>query len=351
VSTEPDIAASAYYEMCRYFKSLDKDAEYEATIQDFSERFSGTLPYKRLKWENEWAAFLSLPSDMQSRVLRSMFPSTVFTKISGLYGRLGGINTGIKKYPMSFYVDRVLRSYFNEKSLYATKRSVVYLQGVYRAGFREEAKGEAAFEAWRYPNSTEYVYVQAKFLSQEGRHFEAIQLIRRQLGEVRVAHGDVGHDMVKLLYPRPYWGEVTRYASAYRVDPYLILAMMRAGTYFDPKYRVNSGRMGVMQLMPKTAWDVMVRQGKRWQSEDILFRPSVSIDLGTFYMAWLLGQFDGRIHEALAAYHQDPLMVKTWSKQFGSGDFTTYLENVPFLPARDYIRRVMDDYLIYKMIY
>ncbi|MSR89232.1 MAG: lytic transglycosylase domain-containing protein, partial [Candidatus Margulisbacteria bacterium] len=97
--------------------------------------------------------------------------------------------------------------------------------------------------------------------------------------------------------------------------------------------------------------DVSFRLGVAKTPPELLLRPQVSILYGSFYLAWLMQEFHGRVHEVLAAYHTDPIMAKEWSKQFGNASFDPYVDKVPYLETQAYIRRVMDDYLIYKMIY
>ena len=55
------------------------------------------------------------------------------------------------------------------------------------------------------------------------------------------------------LYPRAYWQTVEMLATEKGLDPYLILALMRQESLFDPEAVSSAGALGLMQLLPTTA--------------------------------------------------------------------------------------------------
>jgi len=50
-----------------------------------------------------------------------------------------------------------------------------------------------------------------------------------------------------------YWGFIVKYADRYKIDPFLLMAIVREESSFDPKALSRSGARGLMQLMPYTA--------------------------------------------------------------------------------------------------
>lgn len=358
-SRDGTYAPLASYELCRYYLQSDKLPEYEAALSRFSRDYGHSSSYKKLVWENEWQTLLSLPPEHAFSAFNHIFRSPISSEISTFYRVKGGASAAgimgaVHRYPMSFYAYEMVSHYFSKgRSLTGASRPTVqYLESFYKAGFGQLARDEASYYLWRQkPLSLDHLYVLASFDVREGKYAEGIRRMRTTFGEEVLQHGAVPKPFIKLLYPRPYWPEISQAAKRFGVDPYLVLAMMRSGSNFDPSYRSEKGLMGLMQLSSQTGRDVSYRLGVAKTPPELLLRPQVSILYGSFYISWLMQEFHGRVHEVLAAYHTDPILAKSWSKQFGSASFDPFVDKVPYLETQAYIRRVMDDYLIYKMIY
>lgn len=94
---------------------------------------------------------------------------------------------------------------------------------------------------------------------------------------------------------------VRHWAGRYRLDPHMVLGVIKAESAFDPNAVSKAGARGLMQLMPGTAADMRVSD---------VFDPEQNIAGGTQYLAKLLELFDNRIELALAAYNAGPSAVQ-----------------------------------------
>lgn len=94
---------------------------------------------------------------------------------------------------------------------------------------------------------------------------------------------------------------VSHWANRYRLDPNMVLGVIKAESNFDPYAVSKAGARGLMQLMPGTAADMRVSD---------VFDPEQNIAGGTQYLAKLLELFDNRIELALAAYNAGPTAVQ-----------------------------------------
>lgn len=89
-------------------------------------------------------------------------------------------------------------------------------------------------------------------------------------------------------------------AAKYRVDPNLIAAMAFRESRFDANAVSSRGAQGIMQLMPRTAAAMGVRNP---------LDPRDNVFGATRYLATLLDRFHGNVDMTLAAYNAGPELV------------------------------------------
>lgn len=155
----------------------------------------------------------------------------------------------------------------------------------------------------------------------------------------------------KVMYPIEYEDEVRVSSQAFGVDPYLIMAIIRVESSFDPEVSSHKGAYGLMQLMPDTAkW--MVDAGHfEPQFLERLEEPAVNIHMGSWYIGQLLRQFEGNPVAAIAAYNAGPGRVETWLREKEwDGEFRN-IEEIPYGETRHYIQRVLYYYDKYKEVH
>jgi soluble lytic murein transglycosylase-like protein len=87
---------------------------------------------------------------------------------------------------------------------------------------------------------------------------------------------------------------VVQSAREFRLDPRLVIAVMRMESNFDPLARSPKNAQGLMQLIPETAQRFNVRDA---------FDPTDNLRGGMAYLRWLLAYYRGDVPLALAAYN------------------------------------------------
>ena len=123
--------------------------------------------------------------------------------------------------------------------------------------------------------------------------------------------------LFKSLYPLRYEDEITASAATHGVDRYLVAAVIRSESSWDPEASSHQGARGLMQLMPETAQDMVAKglvDGKRYSYEN-LEDPTVNIEYGCAYLSYLLTYFNGATDRAIAAYNAGMGNVDGWAKQ------------------------------------
>ncbi|MBD2863833.1 MULTISPECIES: lytic transglycosylase domain-containing protein [Paenibacillus] len=155
----------------------------------------------------------------------------------------------------------------------------------------------------------------------------------------------------KLLYPIRYEKDITISAQNYEVDPFLIAAIIRVETNYNPEKISKKGAIGLMQLMPDTAEWIVKKAGYAEETSKLLHRADVNIEVGAWYLNSLYNQFGSNKIATLAAYNAGPGNARKWLDN-GTWDGTLKnVDQIPFGETRHYIQRVLYYYDKYVDLY
>lgn len=141
----------------------------------------------------------------------------------------------------------------------------------------------------------------------------------------------------RFLYPFPFRETVVEAAATARVDPLLVVTVMREESGFAPKARSRAGAIGLMQLMPDTArWIATRSKVPLGDLQD----PATNIRLGTAYLGYLQRQFSDDLPRVLAAYNGGEGNVARWKDL-----------SEAFPETRHYVQRGLATYAAYQWLY
>jgi soluble lytic murein transglycosylase-like protein len=149
------------------------------------------------------------------------------------------------------------------------------------------------------------------------------------------------------LYPLPSYAP----AGGYRLDRAMLLAFARQESRFDVDATSRAGARGLMQLMPATAVavadDPSLARGNRARLDD----PSYSMALGQDHLRDLLDRQNGNLLSLAAAYNAGGGNLSRWMEALeGNNDPLLFIESLPAAETRDYIKRVMMNLWMYRII-
>ncbi len=155
-----------------------------------------------------------------------------------------------------------------------------------------------------------------------------------------------------LLYPAVYSDIVNGISSEYKINPLLILSVMREESRFNSGAVSRAGALGLMQLMPYTARRMARLLGYEDDllSDEEILSPSVNITLGSYYLGRLLDEF-GSVPVAVAAYNAGENAVRRWLKAYEYHDVDEFIEDIPYRETRHYVKKVLRSYFRYLDIY
>lgn len=152
------------------------------------------------------------------------------------------------------------------------------------------------------------------------------------------------------MYPEAYMNQVMKFSGDRKIDPYLILSIMRAETLYKFDAISPVGAVGLMQFMPYTAEKMFDLIDVKMNVRD-LFKPENSLLLGAAYLKKLSVELDYQKPLVAAAYNGGPHRVKSWLKNLGQIDFDRFIEHIPFAETRTYVKRVVSFRATYEKIY
>jgi len=160
----------------------------------------------------------------------------------------------------------------------------------------------------------------------------------------------LGASLWHFVFPRAFEKEVLSNSEKFNVPAEFVWSIMKAETNFRPDALSPVGAKGLMQVMTHTGRKVASLMGKTIDGED-LFLPAVGIEIGTRYLKRNLKKFKNKIPLAAAAYNGGPHRVHSWLHQFGDLEMDEFIEHIPFLETRNYVKKVTRYYTLYNLLY
>ncbi|MGD0580280.1 MAG: transglycosylase SLT domain-containing protein [Bryobacteraceae bacterium] len=155
----------------------------------------------------------------------------------------------------------------------------------------------------------------------------------------------------RLAFPLPYRDLLKKYARANGLDPFLVAALIRQESEFNPKAISVSRAVGLMQILPSSGRELARKAKLRGFRTSMLTQPETNIRLGTFYFRHLLDSCAGRVEDALASYNAGHSRVVLWRGWGGFEDASEFVETIPFTQTRDYVQIVLRNAELYRWLY
>ncbi len=353
----------ALYWICRYTKQTGQEALYFTYKNRLLALTDSSSPeIQALNWEENWVRETikqneATPDTSKDFKLTNLVKNAVVSaKILGFYSKeSGALKDNMVQYPLSFFSYSILESFFTNRpypdraSRLIQKYTTLTNMGLGSVAIME-AKYFKQFETKSEDSKQDYVYALLHLKLRQSSVSDSLKTIRSILPESNI-YGFLPGFIVKIFYPRAYWNEIQTYSRLYKVDPYLVLAIMREESQFNVHAISKTDARGLMQIMPTTAKDVCFKLGIRWTGTAMLDHPETNIKLATYYISWLQTLFKGPKHYTIAAYNAGPEMANTWIKSFGTNDMNQFVSKIPYSETQNYIQRVTETYMIYKVLY
>jgi len=193
------------------------------------------------------------------------------------------------------------------------------------------------FAKWEGKNS-QIKTLNSEILAMQEKISSADELGKKALAYVRISRGldimvgeKLSDEQKGILAEK-----LLAISTDYKIDPVLILAVIRHESRGDPNARgtytsgAASGALGLMQIKYESAKEVASSIGVEINSREDLFVPEKNLMVGTAYLLRLIAKYKDLQH-ALIAYN------------VGFGTLDEKLKSGDVLPSR-YYNKVMQDY-------
>lgn len=150
-------------------------------------------------------------------------------------------------------------------------------------------------------------------------------------------------------FPQAYAPLFQQWSATHDVDPWLLMAISRRESSFNPEAQSPVGARGLMQLMPGTGEFVSRQQGLDWTGVESLEDPALNVRLGSAYFRDMAARYSGNRLAAAAAYNAGPGRVDRWLA--GSDEpFDLFVEEIPFRETREYVKAVLTYRVIFESL-
>ncbi|MBN2184594.1 MAG: lytic transglycosylase domain-containing protein [Candidatus Krumholzibacteriota bacterium] len=226
-------------------------------------------------------------------------------------------------------------------------------------------KGHSAWKAFCYfiengilDEAEECAGTLSNIFSGDRESLETLYAYSRSLGMVGLSMDILcGHDLVfhgenqsgMLRFPVPYGSIVSEEMHKRDIPFELVYGVIREESRFDRNAVSASGAVGLMQIMPSTGEWIGNKLKVDEVSKEGMFDPELNIQMGAWYLRFLLDRTEGSVVGALASYNAGYSRMAEWKKSFEpSKNPLIALELIGIEETRNYVKRVLGSMSVYR---
>lgn len=214
------------------------------------------------------------------------------------------------------------------------------VEALFDLGLSKEALLELIYISKNTSSMEDLLYICSKF-QELGEYKHSVRLAEK------VPYTE---ELYPFWYPLAYWDIVKGLSGKYSIDPLLVLSVVREESRFDSEARSTAGALGLMQVMPQTAYrlDSRLKLGINGTSE--IADTKNNLNIGICHLSYLIKEF-GSYTYALAAYNAGEETVRKWLQKGNYKSADEFIEDIPYKETKNYVKRVITTFFEYKRVY
>jgi soluble lytic murein transglycosylase len=214
------------------------------------------------------------------------------------------------------------------------------IESLFDLGLRKEALTEMNHISKNTSSLEDLFYLCSKF--QELGEYKSSVRLASKIPNTEMVHN--------FLYPLAYRESVEAFSTQYHIDPFLTLAIIREESRFDYEALSPAGAVGLMQLMPGTAFRLDRKLNIGLRSSQDLTDVQKNLHIGIYYLSTLISEF-GAYPQAIAAYNAGEEAVRKWLQKGKYKSADEFIEDIPYHETRNYVKRVLTTFFEYQKSY
>ncbi len=200
--------------------------------------------------------------------------------------------------------------------------------------------------------SAPLAFLTARAAHGSGQYRAAQHILSRSFGSFMVnPPRDAPAEFVEMAFPCVGEHETVKAARRHSVDPYLVWAVIRQESRYDPSAVSPAGAVGLMQVTPRAAGLAGPGGTASPRAIATLLDPKKNVAHGTRILGANLRRFQGRIVPAIASYNADIRKVRHWYRRRSKMKQDEFIETIPYLETRLYVKKVLAGYLAYSQLH
>lgn len=239
----------------------------------------------------------------------------------------------------------------NEATIRALLEVGAFEPALNEVRYAERAWGDSsalqATEAW--------IFLQLGRSESGTRRFNLIRgsmtAMKRAYPQYMAAGGeDLPRDVLSVIFPLEYWDLIQKYANQYRLDPYLVAALVAQESTFVRDIKSSANAYGLMQLVPPTARAYARKLNLRYTTS-MLTNAESNVRMGTLYLSDQIKEF-GDVYLALASYNAGERAVRRWvSERPDVTEQDEFIDDIPYPETQNYVKKILGTAEDYRRIY
>ncbi len=190
---------------------------------------------------------------------------------------------------------------------------------------------------------------EAKIYASYGENWRAMRSMKRAIPFYTSAPIDsIPIEYWRILFPQAYWSTIKSESEKNSLDPYMVAALIRQETEFNPGAISNKSAYGLMQLLPSVGKSMAKEEGIHHFATNDLLNPDTNIRLGTRYLRQTLEKFNSQPEYTFAAYNAGDSRVTDWQSIGNYKGMDEFVESIPFTETREYVQAIIRNEEIYR---
>ncbi len=208
------------------------------------------------------------------------------------------------------------------------------------------------FEIEKRTRNIHYLELLMSDYAKVGDYNRAAYLADVTFSDQREKEGTEGASKLwNFAFPQAFGKSVLKYAKRFDVQPALVWSIMRGESVFKYDTVSSAGAMGLMQLITPTAKRAAQKLKLVDFKREMLLDPEINIMLGTWYLQRLGKVMEQNLPLAIGSYNAGPHHVQAWLLTFGKLDQDEFIEHIPYVETRNYVKKVLRNYFVYQTLY